>query len=210
MSNIAVIGAGRVGGNLAAGFAKAGHDVILATRSGGKPEGWQGPSLRFAAIADAAASGEFIVNALPGDSSVAILAPHADALAGKVLLDVANATKRGAEGTPGGLSYPGSSLAEELQAALPATKVVKTLNTMLFPVMTDPAMVGGATVFLSADDDQAKAAVRQLLLDLGWPEASIEDLGGTASARGVETFILLVPAIVRTHGMKPFALAIAR
>lgn len=81
---------------------------------------------------------------------------------------------------------------------------------MLFPVMTNPALVGGATVFLSGDDAAAKAAVRRLLVDLGWPEASVEDLGGTASARGVETFILLVPAIVKAHGMKPFALAIAR
>ncbi len=210
MSTIAIIGAGRVGATLAAALAKVGHDVVVANRAGAEPEGWQGPPLRFAAIGDAIAHAEVVVDALPGATAVAALSPFADALAGKVLVDVANATTRGADGAPGGLSYPGSSLAEELQAALPGAKVVKTLNTMLFPVMTNPTLVAGATVFLSGDDDQAKAAVRQLLLDLGWPEASIEDLGGTASARGVETFILLVPAIVRAHGMKPFALAIAR
>ena len=210
MSNIAIIGAGKVGTNLASALADIGHDVVVATRSGGKPESWHGPSLHFASIADAIVGAEFVIDALPGDGAVSALAPFADALAGKVLVDVANATTRGTDGAPGTLCYPGSSLAEELQAALPRTKVVKTLNTMLAPVMTSPALVRNASVFISGDDEQAKTEVRRLLIDLGWPEASIEDLGGAASARAIETFILLVPAIVRLHGMKPFAMAIAR
>ena len=210
MSNVAIIGAGKVGANLASALADIGHQVVVATRSGGKPESWHGPSLHFASIADAITGAEFVIDALPGDAAVSALAPFADALAGKVLVDVANATMRGTDGAPGTLCYPGSSLAEELQAALPRTKVVKTLNTMLAPVMTNPALVRDPSVFISGDDGQAKIQVRRLLIDLGWPEASIEDLGGAVSARAVETFILLVPAMFRLHGMKPFAMAIAR
>ena len=178
MSNIAIIGAGKVGANLASALADTGHEVVVATRSGEKPENWQGPSLHFASIAEAITGAEFVIDALPGDAAVSALAPFADALADKVLVDVANATTRGTDGAPAALSYPGSSLAEELQAALPETKVVKTLNTMLAPVMTNPALVRDASVFISGDDGQAKIQVRRLVVELGWPEASIEDLGG--------------------------------
>ena len=168
------------------------------------------PQLGVATVADAVGQAEIVIDALPGDIAVATLKPHADALHGKVLIDVANATTHGLDGRPGGLAYPGSSLAEELQTALPNTKVVKALNTMLFPVMTRPAMLENANVFLSGNDEEAKQRVRQLLAGLGWADEAIQDLGGVASARAVEAFILLVPHMLKTYGMKPFAMAIAR
>jgi 8-hydroxy-5-deazaflavin:NADPH oxidoreductase len=85
----------------------------------------------------------------------------------KILIDIANATERGANGMPGNLCYPNSSLAEHLQQALPNTHVVKTLNTMLFTVMVDPhSLSTPPTVFLSGDNDDAKANVIKLLGDL--------------------------------------------
>jgi hypothetical protein len=53
---------------------------------------------------------------------------------GNLLTDVANATGRGNKGRPHGLLYPTTSLAEQLRAALPESRVVKTRNTMLAPV----------------------------------------------------------------------------
>ena len=50
-----------------------------------------------------------------------------------------------------------SALAEQLQHSLPGTRVVKTLNTMLFSVMTAPAtLTQPPTAFLSGDDTDAK------------------------------------------------------
>lgn len=210
MSRIAVLGAGRVGGALAGGLADAGHTVIVATRDGARPSDWKNGATAFATLGAAIAESEFAFGALPGDVVPALLAPHVHALSGKVLVDVANATARGPDGRPGGLVYPGWSLAEELQRTLPGTKVVKTLNTMLFPVMVNPGLVAHANVFLSGNDDGAKAQVRGLLLDLGWRAEVIEDLGDIGSARAPEAFILLVPAMLKTYGMKPFAMAIAR
>ena len=210
MSNIAVLGAGRVGANLAVALAKAGDTVTVGTRDGNKPAAWQGSDLAFATIADAIAGADLVINALPGATSVAILTPHAAGLADKILVDVANATTRGADGRPGGLSYPGSSLGEELQAALPSAKVVKTLNTMLFLVMTKPGMVANAKAFLSGNDASAKQKVSQMLAALGWDGSAIEDLGGIEHARAPEVSILMVPATLQKYGMKPFAMAIAR
>jgi predicted dinucleotide-binding enzyme len=152
-----------------------------------------------------------IVNATPGDTSVERLGEMRDMLAGKILIDIANATVRGESDMPGGLLYPETSLAEELQKALPDTKVVKTLNTMLFTVMADPGSLRSpATAFLSGNHTDAKERVCELLVDLGWQADQIEDLGGIASARAVEPFILLVPTILKKYGFAPFALSLAR
>jgi 8-hydroxy-5-deazaflavin:NADPH oxidoreductase len=107
-------------------------------------------------------------------------------MAGKTLLDATNAVT-----ATGDLVYPNSSLAQHLQAALPAVHVVKSLNTAAIEVQADPSLVAAATVFLSGDDDAAKAQVKDLLHDLGWKDDGIIDLGGIQTARGPENYIVL-------------------
>ncbi|MFD7165240.1 NADPH-dependent F420 reductase [Streptomyces violascens] len=198
MTTIAVLGSGRVGGNLATALTRAGHEVTVADRAPG-------------AAADAARTAQIVVNATPGAGSLERLAALREELRGKILVDVSNATVDGPDGLPADLIYPGSSLAEQLQEALPETRVVKTLNTMLFPVMTAPAtLTQTPTAFLSGDDPQAKLTVRELLTDLGWQEAWITDLGQIQTARATEAAILFVPHVIRSTGFTPFAISIAR
>ncbi|MEU4385471.1 hypothetical protein [Promicromonospora sp. NPDC023805] len=131
-------------------------------------------------------------------------------LAGKILVDVSNGVERGENGMPGTLTYPGSSLGEKLQEALPDTKVVKTLNTMLFTVMANPGSLSTpATVFVSGDHADAKATVTGLLHDLGWRHGSILDLGGIRTARGPEAMVLFVPDLIAARGLAPFAITVA-
>lgn len=212
MSKIAILGSGRVATALASKLSPVGHDVTLGTRDVDATAGkWTGPAVTFATPAEAVATAEIVINATPGETSVERLGELRDALAGKILVDIANATARGENGMPGGLLYAQTSLAEELQKALPDTKVVKTLNTMLFTVMVNPgSLKSPATAFLSGNDEEAKARVRDLLSDLGWQGEQIEDLGGVASARAVEPFLLLVPTILQRYGFAPFALSLAR
>ncbi|MFI5972906.1 NADPH-dependent F420 reductase [Streptomyces sp. NPDC051452] len=198
MTTIAVLGNGRVGGNLATALARAGHEVTVADRTPG-------------AAADAARTARIVVNATPGAGSLDRLAALRVELRDKILVDVSNATTDGPDGLPADLIHPGSSLAEQLQEALPETRVVKTLNTMLFPVMTAPATLSQTpTAFLSGDDPQAKQTVRELLTDLGWQEDWIADLGGIQTARATEAAILFVPHVIRSGGFAPFAISIAR
>ncbi|MFJ8032286.1 NADPH-dependent F420 reductase [Streptomyces sp. NPDC096032] len=198
MTTIAVLGNGRVGGNLAAALIRAGHEVTVADREPG-------------AAADAARTARIVINATPGAGSLERLAALRDELLGRILVDVSNATTDGPDGLPADLIHPGSSLAEKLQEALPETHVVKTLNTMLFPVMTAPAtLTQPPTVFLSGEFPPAKEAVRELLTDLGWRKEWITDLGGIRTARAAEAAILFVPHVIRTSGFTPFAISIAR
>ncbi|MFF9428673.1 NADPH-dependent F420 reductase [Streptomyces sp. NPDC014746] len=198
MITIAVLGNGRVGGNLATALTRAGHEVTVADSTPG-------------AAADAARGARIVINATPGAGSLERLAALRDELRGTVLVDVSNATTDGPDGLPSDLLYPGSSLAEQLQEALAETHVVKTLNTMLFPVMTAPALLGQTpTVFLSGEDAQAKSTVRALLGDLGWRDEWITDLGGIRTARATEAAILFVPHVIRSGGFAPFAVSITR
>ncbi|GGP88300.1 NADPH-dependent F420 reductase [Streptomyces melanogenes] len=214
MTNIGILGAGRVGTNLAGKLAAAGHHVTIGARSPEDPAARTTgltPRIAFADQRTTARTTDIVINATPGDSSLERLIDLRTELYGKILVDVSNATHDAADGLPGDLCYPGSSLAEKLQAALPDTRVVKTLNTMLFMVMTAPdTLATPPTAYLSGDDNQAKRTVSDLLGDLGWQPERIEDLGDITTARATEAMILLVPHILRRHGFKPFAVSLAR
>lgn len=211
-STIGILGSGRVGMALAHKLASSGHDVMVGSRTpAATAETWIGPAVRYANHMETARDSAIIINATPGDTTLERLTLLRAELDGKILVDVANATARGVDGLPGNLCYPNSSLAEHLQHALPRTRVVKTLNTMLFTVMVDPhSMSTPPTAFLSGDDDDAKAVVSSLLGALGWPPEWIMDLGASASARGPEAVMLLAPHVLRRYGFAPFAMAIAR
>ncbi|MEU3461162.1 NAD(P)-binding domain-containing protein [Streptomyces sp. NPDC006733] len=214
MSSIGILGAGRVGSNLATHLAAAGHQVTLGVRDADDIAALAAGSSPHPTYADqrtTARTTDLVINATPGDSSLDRLADLRTELAGKILIDVSNATRDADDGLPGDLCYPGSSLAEKLQAALPDTQVVKTLNTMLFMVMTAPqSLATPPTVYVSGNDDTAKKTVTGLLGDLGWQPAWIEDLGDITTARATESLILLVPHILRRHGFQPFAVSLAR
>ncbi|MGW6982169.1 NADPH-dependent F420 reductase [Streptomyces sp. NPDC054932] len=215
MTRIGILGAGRVGTNLAGKLAATGHHVTLGRRSpveetAAAAEG-AAPGVSFADQRTTARTADIVINATPGDSSLERLTDLRDELSGKILVDVSNATRDAGDGLPGDLCYPGSSLAEKLQAALPDTHVVKTLNTMLFMVMTAPeTLAAPPTVYVSGNDEDAKKTVTGLLGDLGWQPERIENLGDITTARATEAMILVVPHVLRRHGFQPFAVSLAR
>lgn len=212
MSRIGILGSGRVGSGLATKLAAAGHDVIVGTRRlEDDTAAWRDRAVAVADHRTTAREAAIVINATPGETSLERLEALRAELDGKILIDVANATQRGADGMPGGLTYPGESLAEHLQHALPGTRVVKTLNTMLFSVQTDPrSLPTPPTAFLSGDDADAKATATALLADLGWPAAWVEDLGDIRTARATEALVLIVPHLIARRGFAPFALTVAR
>ena len=212
MKSIGILGSGRVATALASKFASTGHEVTIGSRNPTEAATrWAGPAVRHTDHRQTARDASIVINATPGDTSLERLTELRSELGGKVLIDVSNATERGSDGMPGGLCYPNNSLAEHLQRALPGTRIVKTLNTMLFTVMIDPhSLSTPPTAFVSGNDGDAKATVSGLLGELGWPPEWITDLGDITTARGTEAIMLLVPQVFRLYGMKPFAFTIAR
>ncbi|WP_260867655.1 NADPH-dependent F420 reductase [Streptomyces sp. SAJ15] len=103
------------------------------------------------------------------------------------------------------------SLGEQIQRALPYTKVVKGFVTQEQTTVVDPQAVasGDHTMFIAGDHDDAKQAVTALLRSYGWTD--VLDLGGIASARGMEMYAHLHSAIGFALGFgTPFGIKVMR
>ena len=199
---IGILGTGVVGQTIGAALVHRGHEVRLGSRTAknAKAGDWvaaNGERASQGTFADAATFGAMVFNCTSGTASLeALHAAGIGNLAGKIIVDVANPLDF-SNGVPPTLSICNTdSLAERIQAEFPASKVVKTLNTMSSRVMTDPAAVPGEhDVFVSGNDPEAKAHVRELLQSFGW--RNIIDLGDITTARGVE---MMLPVWLRLWG----------
>jgi 8-hydroxy-5-deazaflavin:NADPH oxidoreductase len=224
---IAVLGTGRVGQALAGRLAELGHDVTVGTRDVAgtmartTPDGmgnppyavWAArhPDVTLATFAEAAAAAEMIVNATSGNVSIdALTAAGADNLAGKVLVDVSNPLDFSKGFPPTLFVKDTGSLAEQIQAAFPDAKVVKSLNTMTAVLMVGPKTVadGDHSVFVSGNDADAKTAVVRLLESFG--HTDIIDLGDITSARGAEMILPLWLRLMSELNTPLFNFKIAR
>jgi predicted dinucleotide-binding enzyme len=189
-----VLGSGMVAQALSARLAELGHNVVIGTRDAEKLKGWQSSNQRVkvATFSETADHGEMVFNATNGAASLkAIALAGPENFTGKILVDVSNPLDF-SNGFPPSLFVCGTdSLAEQIQRALPYTKVVKTLNTVTARIMVHPEEVAGGDhhVFISADDIDAKAQVIDLLRAFGW--VNIFDLGDLSTARGTEAYLLL-------------------
>jgi predicted dinucleotide-binding enzyme len=189
-------------------MASRGHEVMVGTRDvqaalarteagyGAKVlSEWHAehPDVKLGTFAEAAAHAEIVINATAGMASLdALLMAGAENLEGKILVDVANPLDF-SSGMPPTLSVCNTdSLGEQIQRAFPGAKVVKTLNTVNMNVMVDPGLIAGGdhTMFVSGDDESAKAEVTGILKEwFGWK--NVLDLGDVTSARAVEMFLPL-------------------
>lgn len=211
--NIAVLGTGMVGQAIAGRLHELGHSVVIGTRDpqatlartepdhmGNPPfSAWHSahPGVGLATFAAAAAGAELVVNASPGAATLDVLGLAGAAnLADKVLVDIANPLDFSA-GFPPTLSVKDTdSLGEQVQRAFPKTKVVKALNTLTASLMVEPKTLGEpSTVFVSGEDEAAKATVIAILESFGHDD--VIDLGGIETARGTE---MLLPLWLRLMG----------
>lgn len=211
--NINILGTGMVGRAHAEKLVKLGHKVAIGSHDvaallaktekdamGTPPfSEWHAlhPDIAVVTTAEACLQGEIILEALKGEVAVAVLKAVETELAGKILIDIANPLDF-SQGMPPSLSICNTdSLGEQIQKALPQTKVVKTFNTMSAPLQVDPQQLdnGDHHIFLSGNDAAAKTQVQELLTTYGWK--NILDLGDITTARGTE---MLLPIWLRLWG----------
>jgi 8-hydroxy-5-deazaflavin:NADPH oxidoreductase len=217
MANFGVLGTGVVGPTIGSKLVELGHSVMLGARdaTNDKATAWAadaGELAHHGTFRDAAQFGEVIVNATAGAGSLAALeAAGTENLTGKVLVDISNLLDF-SNGFPPFLGVASTdSLAEQIQRAHPDARVVKTLNTVTASVMVDPSRVPGEhNVFVSGEDGDAKATVTDLLVSFGWPASSIVDLGGIATARASEFYILMWVQLYSALGTPDFNIQVHR
>jgi predicted dinucleotide-binding enzyme len=216
-----------VGRAIAGKLAALGHEVVIGTRDveglmartepdamGNEPFAqWseKHPGVKTGTFADAASHGELVVNATNGAATLeAVRAAREENLDGKVLLDTSNPLDV-SHGMPPSLFVSNTdSLGEQIQRAFPSARVVKALNTVTAAVMVDPSLVAGGdhSIFMSGNDEQAKAQVRQLLESFGWGD--VVDLGDISTARGAEMYVPLWLRLWGALGTPMFNIKVVR
>ncbi|MGQ0669209.1 MAG: NADPH-dependent F420 reductase [Actinomycetota bacterium] len=200
--NVAIIGAGSMGG----GFARAlvgKHHVAIGSRD---PE--RGAALakelgaaRGGSYADVAKDADVVFLTVPWVSVEETL-PQLGDLTGKVLVDVTNPYVEGKIRL-----HEGTSDAELIQGQVPGARVIKGWNTIFSRVVNESPDFGGqaAAVFLAGDDAQAKQAVAELARDMGYDPV---DCGSLANARALEHLLSLLGTIGHSYEWGTWALKV--
>ena len=194
-----VLGTGMVGSAIAGKLKQLGQDVMAGSRT---PDAAKAKELGVpvGTYAEAAAHGEWVVNALPGEPAVDYLR-DCD-IGGKILVDISNYNH--AVDQP--IIVP---VGELIQQAFPNVRVVKALNSVSAHLMVDPGHLGKPhTLFVAGNDAAAKAEVIGLLKTFGW--ADIIDLGDSSAFRAMEQLIPLWMALERVTCGPEFNLSVAR
>ncbi|MBC7861574.1 MAG: NAD(P)-binding domain-containing protein [Bacteroidia bacterium] len=202
---IGILGTGMVGSTIGSKLIALGHDVMMGSRTSTneKAAAWvksAGAKSSAGTFAEAAAFGEVIFNCTKGDATLDVMKLAGEKnLAGKILLDISNPLDF-SKGMPPFLIPSLSntnSLGEEIQKQFPATKVVKTLNTMNCNLMVDASLVAGEhDVFLCGNDDGAKQKVKEILGWFGWKNPI--DIGDLTGARATE---MMLPIWLKLWGV---------
>ncbi|MFI6564082.1 NADPH-dependent F420 reductase [Streptomyces sp. NPDC050534] len=137
--------------------------------------------------AEAVADSDIVVLALPYPAGCDVAAAWADALAGKVVVDISNPVDFT---TFDSLTVPpGTSAAEQIAAAAPEARVVKAFNTTFAGPLAIGEVAGRALdVFIAGDEDTAKETVSALVTSAGLRPL---DVGPLRRARELEGFQFL-------------------
>ena len=165
---IGVIGAGKIGGTLAARLVAAGHEVAISNSRG--PETLQGTvdGARPMTIADAARFGEVIVVSIPFGHYREV---PADAVDGKLVIDTNNYYPQ-RDGHFPELDGGNTTSSELLQAHLSDARVVKAFNAISWTNLRDAGRPAGDPdrlgIPFSGDDERAKRTVAALIDEIGF------------------------------------------
>lgn len=180
---IGILGTGNMASGLAAAFAKAGHEIAIGSRDPSKAAqfaGTLGEKAQGGGMQAAVKFADIVVLALPYQAILDTIDELGD-LAGKVLVDISNPITADFRGLVVGHV---SSAAEEIQARTPGSKVVKAFNTIFAALLPADARKGHSVqVFVAGDDEQAKAAVSDLVASIGFEPV---ESGALSNARFIE------------------------
>jgi 8-hydroxy-5-deazaflavin:NADPH oxidoreductase len=188
---IAIIGAGNIGGRIAARFAAGGQDFLLAGRDQAAAEELAsslGGHAKAVSVAEAVDRADVLLPAVWFDSFKQLIAEYGERLAGKVIIDPTNPAgpdgKGGFHKIIGEQESSGQILAGLLPAGAQLVKAFGTLSagTLSAVARQQPEL---AVLFYAADDDAAGDLVAELIRTAGYEPVRV---GGLDQSIRIEMF----------------------
>ena len=187
-------GTGPAGTALAARLASIGYSVVIGSRSKYKAMEARDEQIgRFPALSGlldfgdnaAAAECDLIVIATPWDSAATTAQENAPALAGKIVISMANALVRvGGEFQP--LLPPRGSVAAHVQAAVPECRVVAAFHHLPAKELGHLGDPIDSDVLICGDDSEALTTVAEIVSKI--PGCRPLDAGELSNATAIEAF----------------------
>ena len=171
--DVAVIGAGRIGGNIAERLAGAGRTDAIAFSRDAEALRAQAREIgaRAASPAEAVEVSDVVVLSVPWDAILDALV-QAGPLGGRIVIDTTNQFGRGA------LPAPGQTAAAFNAARMPGARYTKSFNTLTSAFQR----AAGAEVvqWFCGDDADAKQVVAGLIRDAGYTPVDVGGIAGCA------------------------------
>lgn len=168
---VGIIGTGKIGGSLAALWAKAGHELLLSSRH---PDSLRelaaslGPKVRVGTPREAAAFGEVVLVSVPYKALPEVGSELRNELAGKVVLDTGNPypERDGDMAVEARKKGTGVASAELLAGA----RLVRAFNAIGWRSLRSEAHRAGARIGipLAGDDVAALEVAKRLVEDAGF------------------------------------------
>jgi hypothetical protein len=198
-------GTGPAGRGLAVRLAAAGEQVVLGSRdaeraaevAAGLRAAWPDRDLAITGEANEGCAGcDLVVVATPWDGAVATVRPLADALAGKVVVSMANAlVKEGREFL--GLVPPRGSVGAMVQAALPRSLVSASFHHLPAADMEKLDLAMAADVLVCSDHPEASEATVALVDTIEGLRGI--DAGSMTQASAIEAFTAVLITVNIRH-----------
>jgi predicted dinucleotide-binding enzyme len=172
MPTIGLIGAGKIGSQIARLAVRNNYDVVISNSRG--PQTLKdlvaelGPRARAATPVEAAKAGDIVVVTIPLKNYRSV---PVEPLAGKIVIDTNNYYPQ-RDGHIRELDNESTTTAELLQAHLPQSKVVKAFNHIYAAELTTHGQPAGShnrrALAIAGNDPAAKAAVAHLIDQFGF------------------------------------------
>jgi len=211
--DVAVIGGtGAEGFGLALRLGRAGHRVVIGSRSAergaeaaGRAKATLGgeAAVEGAANEQAASVAEVVVVTVPFEGQAAIyrsLKPHVEP--GRIVVDATSPLATAVGGRAWQVLRPWHGSAAEQAAALLAegVRVVAAFHTISAEALQDLDQPMESDVFVCGDDEEAKTTIGELIDDI--PDLRWVDAGRLSMARIAETFTALLVSVNRTYKIR--------
>jgi hypothetical protein len=159
---IAILGAGNIGGTLGRKWAAAGHAVVFGVRDPASARARAalesaGPGARLASLAEAAAFGEVVLFAIPSRAMADTVRTLSGRLDGKILVDATN-----------NFAGPVINSLDALRAAAPGALLFRAFNSLGWELFAEPRVDGQQVdMFYCGPDGEARRQVEALIAGIG-------------------------------------------